>query len=161
MFLDTRYKIWAFRVYGLVLLENSGERRRHYCTKRAKLSGKVLNPHIVYNFTAPDFGIFSLLERKVVDNAFFGRISSLKFVKFAFKLLYLTVKKREKRTRWGICTNNDIIQQNTSSRNTNVGNKQQRETRQFLRVVLFLVVCPFVLFFVRLGDDDAKRVLLV
>jgi len=102
-----------------------------------------------------------LLERKVVDNAFFGRISSLKFVKFAFKLLYLTVKKREKRTRWGICTNNDIIQQNTSSRNTNVGNKQQRETRQFLRVVLFLVVCPFVLFFVRLGDDDAKRVLLV
>jgi hypothetical protein len=30
-----------------------------------------------------------------------------------------------------------------------------------VRVVLFLVVCPFVLFFVRLGDDDAKRVLLV
>jgi len=55
--------------------------------------------------------------------------------------------------------------QNTSSRNTNVGNTQQRETRQFLRVVLFLVVCPFVFFFVRLfvrlGDDDAKRVLLV
>ena len=55
-----------------------------------------------------------------------------------------------------------------SSRQNNVGkNEQQRETRRCLRVVRFLVVCPFARFFffgvrlfVCLGDEDAKKVRL-
>ena len=75
-------------------------------------------------------------------------------------------QKREKRTRWEFEQNQRHNNtKDISSRTNNVGNTRQRETRQFLRVVLFLVVCPFVLFFVCLfvclGDEDAKRVLLV
>ena len=67
---------------------NFARKRNHqYSTKRVKLNGKVLNPHIVYDLLEPDFVIYSLLERKVAFDVFFGRISGSKLVKLACKLL--------------------------------------------------------------------------
>ena len=76
---DTKFmKIRFLKLYTSSLKRNTSKtsnfarkRNHQYSTKRVKLNGKVLNPHIVYNFLEPDFVIYSLLERKVAFDVFF------------------------------------------------------------------------------------------
>ena len=93
---DTKFmKIRFLKLYTSSLKRNTSKtsnfarkRNHQYSTKRVKLNGKVLNPHIVYDLLEPDFEIYSLLERKVATDAIFWTNFGLKIGEIGFcKLL--------------------------------------------------------------------------